>query len=187
MTPGDDFDGTIDETVRRAVTTITSIASKVTSFATRVLVWTVVVCVGGFALGVAALDGGIERVWVVLASVFATIAIGGAVVARWRVGRVRRRTRVLGDEVRTLLGTDRSRTVIETFAVDDTEQGSAIVMSRQMGGFTSLGGPDLAGSPGLAAAVRAMTTFPLLTLQAAVISAVFAFLGAVFALALALQ
>lgn len=185
----------IDQIVRRAVDGITMIAGKASRFSTRILVVTTVVCVGGFVLGVQALSGGIETVWIVLATVFGSLAIGGAVVARWRVGSVRRHAPDLVDEVRALMtdGRDSTRTVIETFAVDPdgdgregTSNGSAIMLSRQMYGFRSASGPGLEQSTRLNQAVTALTTFPLLLLMSVVISSVFAFLGFIFLVALAL-
>lgn len=184
----------VEQLVRRAVDSITRIARKAARFATLLLLATVVVCVGGLLLGVAALSDGIETVWIVLGTVFGTIAVGSAATARWRVGSVRRHAPELAREVRTIVtdGSDSSRTVIETFAVDDPAgtgepgRGSAIVMSRQMHGFRGAVGSGLDGSVRLAAAIRALTTFPLLVLTAVAISMVFAFFGAIFLLALAL-
>lgn len=184
----------LDQLARRAVDSITAIASTAARFSTRILLVTTLVCVGGFLLGVAALSGGIESVWIVLGIVFGALAIGGAFVARWRVGAVRRHVPELVAEVRTLVGEgrDSTRTVIETFAVgaDDDESaragGSAIVLSRQMYGFRSAVGSGLERTARLGAAVTALTTFPFLVLMAVAISAVFAFLGLVFLIALAL-
>ncbi|MFP5489551.1 MAG: hypothetical protein ACLGHQ_14760 [Acidimicrobiia bacterium] len=180
----------IDEVVRRAVDSITTIAGRAAAFATRILLVTTTVCVGGFLLGIAALTGGIETVWIVLGIVFASIAIGAAFIARWRVGAVRRHVPELVDEVRTLMtdGRDSTRTVIETFAVDpdDADRGSAIVLSRQMYGFRGAVGSGATKATRLAAAVAALTTFPVLVLLAIAITTVFAFSGAVFLLALAL-
>lgn len=185
----------IDQIVRRAVDSITMIAGKAARFSTRILVVTTVICVGGFLLGVAALSGGIESVWIVLGTVFGALAIGGALVARWRVGAVRRHVPELVAEVRTLMteGRDSTRTVIETFAVDPdgdgaegVGRGSAIVLSRQMYGFRGAVGSGLEHTARLGAAVTALTTFPALVLMAIAISTVFAFLGFVFLIALAL-
>jgi hypothetical protein len=83
--------------------------------------------------------------------------------------------------------------VIETFAVDPdgdgdegTTQGSAIVLSRQMYGFRGAVGSGLEHAARLSAAVTALTTFPFLVLMAVAIAMVFAFLGFVFLIALAL-
>ena len=185
-----------DDLVQRAVDGITFVAAKATSFSTKLLLATTAVCVFGFLLGTAALSGGIETVWIVLGIVFGAIAIGGAFVARWRVGSVRRHVPELATEVRGLLseGTDRTRTVIETFAVDadgdgDSDglnSGSAVVLSRQMYGFKGVVGSGLESSARLTAAITALTSFPMLVLAAVAISAVFAFLGFIFLIALAL-
>lgn len=182
----------IDELVRRTVATVTMIADKAAAFATRLFVLSAVVCIGGFLLGVAALSGGIEQVWIVLGIVFGTIAVGGALLARWRVGSVRRHVPELADEVRTLIteGRDGTRTVIDAFVVDGDGDGhtggSAIVMSRQMYGFKNAVGSGLESSARLTAAVTALTSFPGLVLGAIAISLVFGFLGVIFLIALAL-
>jgi hypothetical protein len=180
----------IDELVRRSVQTVTLIAQKASAFATRLFLTVAVICVGGFMLGVAALSGGIEQVWIVLGIVFGSIAVGGAFLARWRVGSVRRHVPELAAEVRTLIsrGDESSRTVIDTFAVGDDELsgGSAIMLSRQMNGFRTVSGPTSETSPRLSAAIKAITSFPVLMLGAIAISFVFGFLGLIFLIALAL-
>lgn len=191
----------VDQIVRRAVNGITRIAARAAAFGTMVFVVTTFVCVGGFLLGVAALSGGIETVWIVLGIVFGSLAVGGSFLALWRARSVRRHAPELIDEVRLLMteGRDPTRTVIESFAVDADDPaaepadgasrgapgGSAIVMTRQMSGFRTVGG-GLDRAPRLDAAVTALTTFPLLVLMAIVISSVFAFLGFIFLIALAL-
>jgi len=183
----------IDELVRRAVQTVSTIADRAAGLATKVFLIVAIVCIGGFALGVAALSGGIEQVWIVLGIVFGSIAIGAAFVARWRVGSVRRHVPELADEVRALIteSPEQGRTVIETFVVDDEDgtgpsDGSAIVMSRQMGGFSEMVAPGTAQSTRLGAAVKALTSFPLLMLLSLSITFVFGFLGFIFLIALAL-
>ena len=189
----------LDELVRRTVDAVTVIAGKATRFATKLLLGAVIVCVGGFLLGVAALSGGIQQVWIVLGIVFGSIAIGGALLARWRVGSVKRHVPELANEVRSLIsdGKDSTRTVIETFAVDADgdgdgtrdvfeDGGSAIVLSRQMYGFKNLAGSGLESSARLSAAVTAITSFPALVLGAVLISMVFGLLGMIFLIALAL-
>jgi len=186
----------VDQIVQRAVNGITRIAARAAAFGAMVFVVTMFVCVGGFLLGVAALDGGIETVWFVLGIVFGSLAVGGSFLAMWRARSVRRHGPELVGEVRLIMteGRDPTRTVIESFAVDaddpagdagQASSGSAIVMSRQMSGFRTVGG-GLERAPRLDAAVTALTTFPLLVLMAVVISSVFAFLGFVFLIALAL-
>lgn len=187
----------IDELVQRTVDAVTNIANKAAGFAGKLLIATLVICVGGFLLGVAALSGGVRSVWIVLSIVFGALAIGSAFVARWRVGSVKRHVPELVDEVRSLVsdGTAQTRTVIETFAVDADGDGdrdvfdngdSAIVLSRQMYGFKGIVGSGLESSARLSAAVTALTSFPGLVLAAIMISLVFGFLGFIFLIALAL-
>jgi len=183
----------LDELVQRTVDTVTMIARKAARFSTKLLVATVLVSVGGFLLGMAALSGGIEQVWIVLAVVFGSIAISFAWVARWRVGSIKRHVPELANEVRSLIGNGQhsTRTVIETFAVegddgDGLTGGSAIGLSRQMHGFKGLGDQGLESSARMTAAVRAITSFPILVLGAILIGIVFGFLGLIFLIAVAL-
>lgn len=187
----------LDQLVQRTVGMVTMIAGKAARFSTKLLLGALIVCGGGFLLGLAALSGGIRQVWIVLGIVFGSIAVGGALLARWRVGSVKRHVPELADEVRTLIseGTGSTRTVIETFAVDADgdgtrdvfeDRGSAIVMSRHMYGFKGLVGSGLENSARLTAAVTAITSFPGLVLGTILISMVFGFLGFIFLIALAL-
>lgn len=187
-----------DQIVRRAVDAITTIAGKAARFATKLLLAAVVICVGSFLLGVAALSGGIEAVWIVLGVAFGSIAIASAAVARWRVGAVRRHVPELAEEVRTLIaeGHAPARTVIETFTVEPDSAGgpggarpgtgSTIVMTRRMSDFRGAFGSGLDRTARLGAAVTALTSFPILVLGTVAISLVFAFTGVIFLLALAL-
>ncbi len=186
----------LDELAQRAVNTVTIVARKAARFSTKLLIGATIICVGGFLLGVAALSGGIQQVWIVLGIVFGSIAIGGAFLARWRVGSIKRHVPELATEVRSLIsdGKGSTRTVIETFAVDadgggqmdGPTGGSAIVLSRQMHGFKNLAGSGLDSSARLTAAVSAITSFPGLVLGTILISLVFGFLGFIFLIALAL-
>jgi hypothetical protein len=150
---------------------------------------TILVVVTSFLLGVAALDGGIETVWIGLGGVFAVIAIGAAVLATWRVASVRRHANALFVEMRQLLTRDPAarQTVIETVEVDETGGGRSIVTSTR--GYDSFGTVvrrQAADFPQLARSVVALTTFPLLLLLTAFVTAVFAGLAFIFLLALAL-
>ena len=188
----------VDRLVQRAVAGITNIAARAARFSTRLLLMTLVLCIGGFALGVAALSGGIETVWIVLGIVFGTIAISSAVLARWRVGAVKRHAPQLANEMRALVTSDNpgDREVVEVFTVDDPvatsgmttdgETGSAVVMSRQMYGFREIPTRTLENSARLSEAIRAVTTFPALVLAAVLVSLVFGFLSFFFLIALAL-
>ncbi len=184
----------IDDIVRRAVDAVVSLATRASRFAGRILLWVTVVSIGGFLLGIAALSGGIETVWIVLGGAFAALAIGSALVARWRVGAVRRHVPALEAEIRSMItdGRETGQTVIETFIVDEDgdgdglDRGSAVVLGRRLYAFRGAAGSGLESYGRVTAALTALTTFPLLALAAVAITIVFAVLGFVFLIALAL-
>jgi hypothetical protein len=187
----------IDELVMRTVDAVTTMTRRITSFTTIMLLGVTVVCIGGLLLGVEALAGGIETVWIVLGITFGALAIGTALIALWRVGSVRRHSAELAEEVRQLIseGGDGSRTVIDTFVVDvdpddaprtSDRHDSTIDMTRRMHGFRQVAGSGLDKAPRLAAAVAALTTFPILLFVAISITFVFAVASFFFLVALAL-
>lgn len=187
----------VDQLAARAVEGVTRLARRATSFATRLTIGVVVVVGGGFYLGVEALSGGIETVWIVLGTVFGSIAIGAAVTAWWRIWSVRRHLPELGDEVSQLLhdDADSGRVVVDTFAVgeDDAAAAQAGVTNRsvmvfQGRSFSTRGvaSASLAGATHVRAAITAFTSLPLLGFLAIGIALVFGFLAFIFLIALAL-
>jgi hypothetical protein len=184
----DDNDGLVE----RTVATVTRLAGRVAHYATLLLLFTVVICVGSFWLGLEALSGGIESVWAMLGVVFGAIAIGCAVLARLRIGRVRRHVPQIASEVRALVaGGDReAMTVIDVF---DTEAESAAdpdsprALPRSVVSMRTLSGSSvIQGATMLTEAVRAITSFPWLALVSVAITSVFGFMALVFLIALAL-
>ena len=173
----------------RAVATITRLAHKVTRAATLLLLASIVICVGSFLLGLEALSGGIESVWIVLAIFFGAIAIGCAARARLRIGRVRRHIPEIASDIRGLVADGRSDVITIVVRDEELASGSALELSRGMTGnqsmrrVTSLG---LEYSANFADALRAITTFPWLAIVTVLITTVFAFLGMIFLIALAL-
>lgn len=183
----------IDDLVQRTTSFVTTVADKVSRFAGKVFVISAGICGLSFYLGIEALSGGIETVWIVLGIVFGAIAVGGPLVALWRAGSARRHLSDIQREVRTLAeqGLDPSHTVVDTVIVGDPEAdpnaGSAIVLSRQVHGYrSSLGAGELEQAPRLAEATKALAAFPFQILVTIGITAVFAFLGFIFLIALAL-
>lgn len=184
----------IEAIVGRVIRTIVTIAERVSRFARSLALAALVVCVGSFLLGLAALDGGIRTVWIVLGIVFAAIAIGNAVVGWWGVGRIKRDVPAIAGEVRTLIseGRERGALIVQEFnqqrndGEDETIGGSAIIVSRHAFGLRGLAGHGFEGAGRLGMAVQSVTRFPLLALSSIVITLVFAFLALIFLLALAL-
>lgn len=183
----------LDELARRAVASFTRLADKGVSFATKLFFVSLVVCGLSFYLGLQALDEGMRTVWIALGGFFGLVAVGGPLVARWRLASVRRHSGQLVTEVRSLLDRDAgARTVIETVETDarradattgERSQSTAlIVSSRQFSSLREVAG----GSRLLAEAITAVTSFPMLVLAAIPIMFVFACCALVFALALAL-
>ena len=152
------------------------------------MVIVVVVCLGGFALGLAALSDGIETVWIIFGGFAAFVAISAVALAMFRLWAITRLgTALVTDVERLIAGDPRSeRVVIETVeASDGVQDQSAVVMSRQF--FTM---SDTVGTAGqftaLAVALKSVTTFPLLILLATVITVGFAGLGFLFFLGIIL-
>lgn len=178
-----------DGLVDRAVATITRLAHKVTRAATLLLIAAIVICVGSFWLGMEALSGGIETVWIVLAFFFGAIAIGCALRARLRIGRVRRHIPAIAGDIRNLVADGRSDVITIVVQDDDLASGGPLELSRGMSGMEGMrrvSSQGLANSANFADAVRAITTFPWLAIVTILITAVFAFLGLIFLIALAL-
>lgn len=184
-------DGRIHELASRAVDSLLTLVHRGTRLAFGTLVIVVVVCLGGFALGLAALSGGIETVWIIFGGFAAFVAIGAVGLAMFRLWAITRLgTALVTDVERLIKGDPRSeRVVIETVeASDGVQDQSAVVMSRQF--FTMSNTVDAAGTAGqftaLAVALRSVTTFPLLILLAVMITVGFAGLGFLFFLGLLL-
>ena len=181
-------DDRIQKLAERTVDTLLTLVDRGTRLAFGALMIVVVVCVGGFALGVAALSGGIETAWIVLGGFAAFIAISAVVMAMFRLWAITRLGAALVTEVERLIAGDprSERVVIEAVeASDGVQDQSAIVMSRQF--FTMSNTVGAAGQFGaLAIALKSVTTFPLLILLAVVISVGFTGLGFLFALGLLL-
>jgi len=181
----------IDALVQRTTSYVTMVADRVARFAGKVLVISAGICGLSFYLGIEALSGGIETVWIVLGIVFGVIAIGGPLVALWRAGSARRHLSDIQREVRALAeqGIDPTNTVVDTVVVGDPvadpTAGSAIVLSRQFNSY-SLGPGGVQQSPHLAEATRSLAAFPFQILVTIGITTVFAFLGFIFLIALAL-
>ena len=76
---------------QRAVDTVLLLVRRGTALAGGALMVVTVICLASFALGLAALSGGIRIVWVILGGFFAIVAIGSIVVAIVRLARLRAR------------------------------------------------------------------------------------------------
>ena len=181
-------DGRLHDLATRTVDTLLTLVHRGTRLAFGTMVIVVVVCLGGFALGIAALSDGIETVWIIFGGVAAFIAIGAVGLAWFRLWAITRLgTALVSDVERLITGDPRSeRVVIEAVeASDGVQDQSAVVMSRQF--FTMNDTVVTAGQfTALAVALKSVTTFPLLILLAAAITIGFAGLGFLFFLGILL-
>ena len=179
----------LDRLAQQAVDALMVLVRRGTALAGGVLIVAVVLGVGGFLLGLAALSNGIEKVWIVLGGSFALIAIVSVVLAIVRLRSVKTGADMLVTEVRSLIGGDRAseRTVIETVeSTDGVQNDGVVVLSRQFFSMKDAVGGRVDQFKTLASALSAATSFPALIALATVISFVFAGLSVIFLLALAL-
>ena len=180
--------GRLHDLATRTVDSLLTLVRRGTRLAFGTLLVVVVVCVGTFALGIAALSNGIETVWIVAGGFAAVVAIGAVVLAMLRLWAITRLGSALVTEVERLIAGDpqSERVVVETVeASDGVQDQSAMVMSRQF--FTMSNTVGTAGQFGaLAVALKSVTTFPLLILLATVVTIGMAGLGVLFFLGLLL-
>ena len=179
----------LDALAQRAVDSFMTLVRRGTALAGGALAIVVVICLSGFFLGVAALSDGIQTVWIILGGTFAIIGIGAVVLAIVRLLRVKNHAVSLVSEVHDLIAGDArsERVVIETLeSSDGVQDQSAVVMSRQFFSMQDSVGGRTDKFKALSAALKAITSFPLLMLLSVVITIAFAGFALIFALALAI-
>lgn len=179
----------LDRLARRAVDAVLLLVRRGVALAGGVMIVSIVCCVGGFLLGLAALSGGIRTVWIVIGGFFLLVGVGAIVTAMLRLLAVRRTAGALVAEVRGLLAGDRrnERIVVETIETTEGAQHEGVtVLSRQFAGMQSAIGDRRAQFKEMAAALRAITTFPALVALSTLVSFVFGGLALLFLIALAL-
>lgn len=174
---------------QRAVDSFLTLVRRGTQLAVGALAIVTLVCLGSFALGIAALSDGMETVWILIGGFGAFVAIGSVMLAMFRLWAVRRLSVQLVTDVQALITNDprAERVVIETVeSSDGVQDQSAVVMSRQFFAMNDSVGGRTTQFVALSAALRSITTFPLLMLLATVTTVGMACLGVLFALGLAL-
>jgi hypothetical protein len=177
----------IDELARRAVTVVGELSRRATGLATGLALLAGVVSLGAYALGLAALQGSTRSAWAVIGAALVVVAVGGPLLAAWRLRRIRAHSAALVDDVRTLLtqNVEAEQVVIDTVEVQPRPPGPASpVMIGQTAQFTRLRQLSLANAnlKELPRALRAMTTFPALIVVSILLLPVMAILGLVFLL-----
>jgi hypothetical protein len=181
--------GNLDSLAQRVVDAFITLVRRGTALAGGTLVVVTLVCLGGFLLGIAALSDGIRTVWIVFGGAAAIVGIGAVVLAIVRLLAIRASVAALVREVRALISGDpkSERVVIDTLeSSDGVQDRSAVVMSQQFFSMKNNLGGRAVQFAALSAALRAVTTFPLLMFLATAVTVGFAFLSLFFLLALAL-
>jgi hypothetical protein len=179
----------LDRLAQRAVDAVLRLVRRGIALAGGVLIIAAFCCIVGFLLGLAALSGGIRSVWVVLGGFFLVVGVGSVIVAIWRLRSVRKGAHALVGEVRTLIAGDRQteRVVIETIeSSEESKDDGVVVLSRQFFDMQNSIGDRQDQFKEISSALRAITTFPALIALTTVVSFVFAGLGLLFLIALAL-
>ncbi len=176
----------LDDIAERAVDVLLGLLRRASALAGGVLIFAVVACVTGYALGIAALSGGLRMFWIVAGGAAAIWAIGSVVVAMWRLRVVRRGSEMMVDEVRSLIGDrDSERTVIETVEATESSNGDGIVaLSRQFFSLRDVVDDHRSNFAQLSLALASITTLPGAMALATIIGFGFAGLSVIFALAL---
>ena len=179
----------LDALAQRAVDTVMTLVRRGLALAGGVMMMAVIFAGGGFLLGLAALDGGIEKVWIVLGGSFAVLAVGSVGLAIMRLRSVKKSADTLFTEVRELIGGDRQtqRTVIETVESTDGREGEGVVaISREFFTLKGAVGNRIGHFKSLGLALTAITSFPILIAAATLFTLMFVGLSFIFLIALTL-
>jgi hypothetical protein len=171
----------------RVVDTFMRLVHRGSRLAVGVLIIVSVICVGSFALGLAALSDGVRTAWAILGGVGVIVAIGALVLVLFRLWVISTMTVALIQDMRTLLTNDpgTERVVIETVeASDGVQDQSAVVMSRQFFQMNATVAPRAGQLLALSLALKSITAFPLLMMLSVAITFGFACLSVLFALGL---
>jgi hypothetical protein len=172
---------------QRAIDSFLTLVRRGTRLAAGTLAIVVLVCVGGFVLGLAALDGGVRNAWILLGGVGVVVAVGSVLLAMFRLWAIASVSVALVNEVQALISSDplSERVVIETIeSSDDVQDQSAVVMSRQFFKMSDSVGARAGQFAALSLALKSITSFPLLILLATAITVGFAFMSMLFVLGL---
>jgi len=183
----DDNRQPLDQLTDRAVDGLLGLLRRANALAGGVLIFVFVTSAGSFLLGLAALDDGARSAWLLLGTIGIAAGIGSALLAIWRLLKVRRKSDKLTGELRRFIGADgdAERTVID--AVEATEVSadeSIVAVSRQFSSMRDGVDQQELNLPELSMALRSLTTFPGLMALAVVTGFAFALVSPIFVLVL---
>jgi hypothetical protein len=180
-------DPRLDDLAQRGVDAFVRFTRKGVRFGLWFLAFVIIGCVGGFVLGIAALSGTAQTLWIIVGGVFLVIGIGSTARAVFRLWLVGRASAALVGEVRTVIGQDPAaeRVVIDTVETSERSDGTALMVSQQQFGqwqttFTSRAG-DVTS---IALAIAALLAFPRFIGIGLLVTMSFMALGFLFAIAI---
>lgn len=176
-------DGSLDQLAQRAVDSVLHLARRANALAGGVMMFVILCSIGGFALGVAALSGALQTVWILIGGFFAVIAIGAVIRAMLRLRAVRRTAGKLFTEIRVLISGDvhLEQTVDATVRSAESKSDDGITdLSREFVSFQGAIGNRTGEFYALTSALATVTTFPALMAIAALIAFVFVGFGMIF-------
>lgn len=179
--------GGVRALAQRAVDTFLELVRRGTRLAVGTLAIVTVICLGSYALGIAALSGGVQTAWILLGGVGLVIAIGSILLAMFRLWVISRMSVELVTDLQTMMTNDpgSERVVIETIeSSDGVQDQSAVVMSRQFFQMNSSMGASAGQFVALSVALKGVTSFPLLMALSVATTFGFALLSLLFVLGL---
>jgi hypothetical protein len=152
----------LDALAERAVATVTALIRKGATIVTGVLVFALCSAALCLLIASAGLAGSARSVALALAIGLSIVAVGAAVLARWRLGRVGTHSRELVSEVRTLLDRDQQarQTVVETVEMQDAAGARSMMVWTRQYDTLRRGTATLDEFKNLNSALLAVTSFP---------------------------
>jgi hypothetical protein len=148
----------------------------------------VVITVGSLLLGIAALDGGAQTVWIVVAVVFGWISLSRVARVRWNVAKLSRNRDALETELLMAINQrpDAERVVID---LRDNEVSDEVALEIWTREFASTPGDtsQMSGFRWLPLAVQSLKQLGVALITTTLITAVFAILALLFLVAIALS
>ena len=175
-------------------TMLDTVIGRISPYVTLILIVVSAIVIGSYLAGFAALSGGIRTVWAVLAAVFGFLAIRGLVRLRWNLAVIRRHRADVVSELVDLRRDDPDADSVVIDMIETTDSGDVRYTragySNASGDFVRIGrsleGFVGAGSPWLMRLVSTAKRGLLSVVGAVAITLVFAFMGVIFLIALAI-
>jgi hypothetical protein len=180
----------VNALARRAVEVAVRFARRAGRLAVGATLFVAVVALSTYLIGLAALSGSARNSWILIGGALVIFAVGAPLLAWWRLFALRRHANELVDDVRLLISgnPEAERIVIDTVEAQPSPMagpgGRPELMVAETRQFyrlrtISLGTTHMRRLP---AAMKAVTSFPVLLAIPLLLTMVFAVLGFVFLL-----